>query len=78
MGKKSDDKETQREEAKKIEEEKQNAKAQRKEEARKLLETVDTSHNVSIPNYIYDQQLRVYREVMPPKNELFKPVGFND
>lgn len=78
MGKKPDNKESQREEAKKVEEEKRQAKAQRKEEARQLLATVDTSHNVSIPNYIFDQQLRVYREVMPPKNELFKPVGFND
>jgi len=44
------------------------AKEKRKEEARKLLETVDSSNNVSIPNYMYDSTLRVYREVLPPKN----------
>ena len=53
-------------------------KDDRREQARALLDTVDSSNNVSIPNYTYDQTLRVYREVMPPKNELFKPVGFND
>lgn len=42
------------------------------------MKTVDNSNNVSIPNYIYDKQLRVYREVMPPNNKLFKAVGFND
>lgn len=42
------------------------------------MKTVDNSNNVSIPNYIYDKQLRVYREVLPPNNKLFKSVGFND
>ncbi len=42
------------------------------------METMDASNNVSIPNYVYDEQLRVYREVMPPANQIFKPVGFND
>lgn len=31
-----------------------------------------------MPNYVYDSQLRVYREVLPPKSEIFRPVGFND
>ena len=42
------------------------------------METMDASNNVSIPNYVYDEQLRVYREVMPPANQIFKSVGFND
>ena len=31
-----------------------------------------------MPNYVYDSQLRVYREVLPPKSQIFRPVGFND
>ena len=54
------------------------AKENRKEEARKLLGSVDASNNVSLPNYVYDKQLRVYREVMPPSKLLFKSVGYND
>lgn len=41
------------------------------------MHTQDNSNNVAIPNYVYDEQLRVYREVFPPKNELFKSVGHN-
>lgn len=78
LGKIPDSNANQRDALQKAEEEKQKAKADRKEQARKLLETVDTSHNVSIPNYMFDPQLRVFREVMPPKNALFKPVGFNN
>ena len=47
-------------------------------EAKELMNTLDASNNVSLPNYVYDDQLRVYREVMPPANQIFKPVGFND
>ena len=39
---------------------------------------MDNSSNVALPNYMYDEQLRVYREVLPPKNQVFKAVGHND
>ena len=54
LGKIPDSNANQRDALQKAEEEKQKAKADRKEEARKLLATVDTSHNVSIPNYMFD------------------------
>ena len=38
---------------------------------------MDASNNVLIPNYSYDEQLRVYREVLPPDSSIFKSVGFN-
>jgi len=78
MGKKKATIENKRENSKAIHEAKLAAKEARQMAARAILETVDASNNVSIPNYVYDKQLRVYREVMPPKNELFKAVGFND
>ncbi len=43
-----------------------------------MMATMDSSNNVSLPNYDYDEQLRVYREVLPPAPEIFRPVGFND
>lgn len=39
---------------------------------------MDSSHNTSIPNYDYDEQLRVYREVLPPNPKLYRAVGYND
>ena len=68
----------QRQQAEDLKRQKDEAKQARKDEASRLLETVDASNNVSIPNYTLDPQLRVYREVMPPKNELFMSVGYND
>ena len=44
------------------------AKEDRKEEVKKMLLTIDASNNVSVPNYVYDSQLHVYREVLPPKS----------
>jgi len=38
---------------------------------------MDSSNNVLQPNYSYDDQLRVYREVNPPDKKVFKAVGFN-
>lgn len=38
---------------------------------------MDSSNNVLIPTYKYDDQLRVYREVFQPDPKIFKPVGFN-
>lgn len=59
-----------------------NNKTKQKEDRKAAIEqankTVDPSHNVSVPNYIFDEQLRVYREVEPPSKEIFKKVGFND
>jgi hypothetical protein len=78
MGKKKDTVENKRQITQTIHMAKLAAKETRQEAARTILKTVDASNNVSIPNYVYDKQLRVYREVMPPKNELFKAVGFND
>lgn len=38
---------------------------------------MDASNNVLIPNYSYDEQLRVYREVLVPDASVFKSIGFN-
>lgn len=52
-------------------------KQDRKEKAREAFQTMDSSNNVLLPNYKYDDQLRVYREVLPPDKNIFKSVGFN-
>ena len=67
-----------RDKIKKETEEKEAAKTERKRKALETLATMDSSNNVSLPNYDYDSQLKVYREVLPPKAEIFRPVGFND
>ena len=57
-------------------ERKKNEKEKRKIEARE--QDDETSHNVVEPKYEFDFQLKVYREILPPAKELYKPVGFND
>ena len=67
-----------RDKAKKAQEEKTAAKEERRRQNEEMMATMDSSNNVSLPNYDYDEQLRVYREVLPPKPEIFRSVGFND
>ena len=42
------------------------------------METVDSSENVSLPQYEYDKELKIYREKPPPEQKIFKAVGYND
>ena len=68
MAKKKETNATLREAAQKDNLDKVRAKEDRQKEAKELMNTLDASNNVSLPNYVYDDQLRVYREVMPPAN----------
>jgi len=61
-----------------MQEQKLQAKQERQNQARNLADAIDSSHNTSIPNYDYDEQLRVYREVLPPNPKRYRAVGYND
>ena len=43
-----------------------------------MMETVDSSENVSLPQYDFDEDLKIYREKPFPDQKIFKAVGFND
>lgn len=49
----------------------------RKKVAKELMTTIDSSSNVAVPTYTFDKVLQVWREKQPPKNEIFKVVGYN-
>lgn len=66
------------EEAKRVAAAKSEEREQRKQEAQEAFGTLNTSSNVAVPNYEFDTQLRVYREMEPPNPKIFMPVGFND
>ena len=53
-------------------------KAARQRVARELMQTIDSSENVSLPTYIHDTVLNIFREQPPPEQKIFKAVGYND
>ena len=57
---------------------KQVEKAVRQKLAREMVETLDSSENVAIPRYRFDEELKVYQELEMPDNKIFKAVGYND
>ena len=59
-------------------EKKQLEKAMRQKLARTMVETLDSSENVAIPRYKFDEELKVFQELEMPNNKIFKAVGYND